>query len=94
MSHLTSEQIIQEIEKAFEHGRKRNEENTYTMKELRMLMNMSASSIYARLDVLENADRLECTTKIVQTRNVSSNGQRISRPVTAYRILPEAKEQE
>ena len=87
MSHLTSEQIIQEIEKAFEHGRKRNEENTYTMRELKMLMGMSASSIYARLDVLENADRLEC--KIVQTRNVSRNGQRISRPVTAYRIRSE-----
>tara|TARA_R110002051_G_scaffold202388_1_gene269051 strand:- start:151 stop:429 length:279 start_codon:yes stop_codon:yes gene_type:complete len=92
MSHLTSEQIIQEIERAFEEGRKRNEENTYTMKELKALMNMSGSSIYNRLDVLENAGRLECTTKIVQTRNVSRNGQRILRPVTAYRILPEAQE--
>jgi|TARA_R110002167_G_scaffold298984_1_gene503340 DNA-binding Lrp family transcriptional regulator len=86
MSHLTSEQILEEIEKAFSDGSKRAEENTYTMKELRALMNMSASSIYARLDVLEDAGRLECCTKIVQTRNVSRNGQRISRPVTAYKI--------
>tara|TARA_R100001377_G_scaffold69144_1_gene44419 strand:- start:184 stop:480 length:297 start_codon:yes stop_codon:yes gene_type:complete len=88
MSHITSEQIMEEIEKAFADGRKRNEENTYTMKELRVLMKMSASSIYARLDVLEDAGRLDCTTKIVQTRNVSTNGLRISRPVTAYRIRP------
>ena len=92
MSSLTPEQIIQEIEKAFADGRKRNEENVYTMRELRALMGMSASSIYARLDVLESGGRLECTTKIVQTRNVSTGGQRVSRPVTAYRILPEAKE--
>ena len=93
MSSLTSEQIIQEIEKAFEDGRKRNEKDCYTMKELRALMGgMSKSSVYARLDVLENAGRLQCTTKIVQTRNVSTSGQRVSRPVTAYRILPEAQE--
>tara|TARA_R110002051_G_scaffold134031_1_gene207283 strand:+ start:253 stop:549 length:297 start_codon:yes stop_codon:yes gene_type:complete len=88
MSHITSEQIIEEIEKAFSAGKRRDEENVYTMKELRALMGMSASSIYARLDVLENAGRLECTTKIVQTRNVSTGGQRVSRPVTAYRIKP------
>jgi|TARA_R110000751_G_scaffold243025_1_gene343245 DNA-binding transcriptional MocR family regulator len=92
MSSLTSEQIIQEIEKAFADGRKRNEENVYTMKELRALMGMSASSVYARLDVLENAGRLECTTKIVQTRNVSTGGHRVSRPVTAYRILPSSED--
>ena len=86
MSHLTSEQILEEIEKAFSAGKQRDEENVYTMKELRSLMQMSASSVYARLDVLEEAGRLDCTTKIVQTRNVGSNGQRIRRPVTAYRI--------
>ena len=86
MSHLTSEQIMEEIEKAFSAGNQRDEENVYTMKELRSLMQMSASSVYARLDVLEEAGRLDCTTKIVETRNVGSNGQRIRRPVTAYRI--------
>jgi len=86
MSHITSEQIMEEIEKAFSDGKRRDEENVYTMRELRSLMQMSASSVYARLDVLEEAGRLDCTTKIVQTRNVGSNGQRIRRPVTAYRI--------
>ena len=86
MSHLTSEQIMEEIEKAFSAGKQRDEENVYTMKELRSLMQMSASSVYARLDVLEEAGRLDCTTKIVETRNVGSNGKRIRRRVTAYRI--------
>ena len=66
MSHLTSEQIMEEIEKAFSAGKQRDEENVYTMKELRSLMQMSASSVYARLDVLEEAGRLDCTTKIVK----------------------------
>jgi DNA-binding transcriptional MocR family regulator len=90
---ITSEQIIEEIEKAFAAGRQQNEANVYTMKELRSILRLSASSVYARLDVLEESGTVECTTKQVATRNVGQNGQRIWRPVTAYRIvLPDAAE--
>ena len=71
MSHLTSEQIMEEIEKAFSDGSRASrgkclhDERVESIDEHECL-----SSIYARLDVLEEAGRLECCTKIVQTRNV------------------------
>ena len=54
MKQLTSEQIIQEIEKAFEAGRKRDDENAYTLKELKKLLQMSDNAVYQRLDILED----------------------------------------
>ena len=52
MKQLTSEQIIQEIEKAFEAGRKRDDENAYTLKELKKLLQMSDNAVYQRLDMV------------------------------------------
>jgi DNA-binding transcriptional MocR family regulator len=88
MNQLTSEQIIQEIEKAFEAGRKRDQENVYTLKELKKLLQMSDNAVYQRLDILEDEGRLECTNKMVKTRATGISGKRIWRHVTAYKIRP------
>ena len=88
MRQLTSEQIIEEIEKAFEAGRKRDEENAYTLKELKKLLQMSDNAVYQRLDILEDEGRLECTSKMVKTRATGISGKRVWRHVTAYKIRP------
>jgi len=88
VKQLTSEQIIEEIEKAFEAGRKRDEENAYTLKELKKLLQMSDNAVYQRLDILEDEGRLECTSKMVETRATGIGGKRVWRHVTAYKIRP------
>ena len=88
MIHLTSGQIIEEIEKAC-GASPHTDDSVFTFKELRKLLGgMSSGALYKRLDLIEEAGRLECSRKMVETR-VVVGGKRVWRPVPAYRILPE-----
>ena len=93
-SGLTSEQIIAEIELAWEKSNDDEGPNSYTLKELCQILGLSDSAVYKRLDVLEASGRLICTNKFVTTRATTISGQRVVRPVPAYRIVPANKEVE
>jgi|TARA_R110000824_G_scaffold392107_1_gene590283 DNA-binding Lrp family transcriptional regulator len=91
MNHLTSEQIIQEIELAWGSNKYTDSENCYTLKELKKLLELSDNAVYARLDVLEEAGMLRCTTKLVETRATTMSGKRVVRPVPAYQVVPKER---
>jgi len=88
---LTAEQIVREIEDAFQVGQEDKGES-YTFKELRALMGVSHQALYRRLDILEENNRLRLVSKMVETRGITSSGSRVWRPVTAYQILSEAED--
>jgi DNA-binding Lrp family transcriptional regulator len=92
MNNLTTEQIIQEIELAWGSNKYTDEENCYTLKELKKVLGLSDTAVYARLDVLEEAGMLVCTTKLVQTRATTMSGKRVVRPVPAYQIVPRERD--
>ena len=49
MNHLTTEQIIQEIELAWGNNKYTDGENCYTLKELKKVLGLSDTAVYARL---------------------------------------------
>ena len=91
---LPSEQIIAEIEAVWSGGAS-DDANVYTLKEFKKLLGLTSdASAYRRLDILEEAGMLVCTNKLIETRAVTLSGKRVVRPITAYKIVPNEKDQE
>ena len=81
MTKITEAQVLAELEKAIAKGTE--PEGAYTVPDLAELMNTGQQTVRGRLQILNDAGRLERTT-VVRVNLAGQMQRRI-----AYRILPE-----